>query len=105
MRRTYVYDEKLGRMVEKSVDMRAYANRLTIMPDLPDFVSPIDGKVVNGRRGLREHNRTHNVTNTSDYTNEWAQKAKARESFLGGKRDESRAQAIAQAFDRHSHRR
>jgi len=37
-----------------------------IMPDLPDFVSPIDGSVVSGRAGLREHNLRHNVVNTLD---------------------------------------
>jgi hypothetical protein len=33
----------------------------TIMPDLPDFVSPIDGKEYRGRAGLREHCKIHDV--------------------------------------------
>lgn len=33
----------------------------TILPDLPDFVSPIDGKAYSGRAGLREHCVRHNV--------------------------------------------
>lgn len=37
-----------------------------IMPDLPDFVSPIDGKIVSGRAGMREHNLRHNVTPHAD---------------------------------------
>ena len=32
-----------------------------IMPDLPDFVSPIDGKLYSGRAGMREHNLRHDV--------------------------------------------
>jgi hypothetical protein len=32
-----------------------------ILPDLPDFVSPIDGKLYSGRAGLREHCRRHDV--------------------------------------------
>ena len=34
--------------------------------DLPDFVSPIDGSVVSGRAGLREHCRKHNVVPTAE---------------------------------------
>ena len=38
----------------------------TVMPDLPDFVSPIDGKTYSGRTGLREHCATHNVVPVAD---------------------------------------
>lgn len=31
------------------------------MPDLPDFVSPIDKKSYSGRAGMREHNKRHDV--------------------------------------------
>ena len=39
---------------------------LTILPDLPDFVSPIDGKLYSGRAGLRDHCARHNVVPTAD---------------------------------------
>ena len=39
---------------------------MSIMPDLPDFVSPIDGKTYSGRTGLREHCATHNVVPMAD---------------------------------------
>lgn len=74
------------------------------MPDIPDFVSPIDGKVVHGRAGLREHNKIHNVTNTADYKEEWAKAAKERERFFTGdsKYDrERRREAIIRAVDKH----
>lgn len=32
-----------------------------IMGDMPDFVSPIDGKSYSGRAGLRDHCARHNV--------------------------------------------
>ena len=38
----------------------------TIMPDLPDFVSPIDGRLYSGRRGLRDHCVRHNVVPNAD---------------------------------------
>ncbi len=31
------------------------------VPDLPDFVSPIDGKRYSGRAGMREHCKVHDV--------------------------------------------
>ena len=37
-----------------------------IVPDVPDFVSPIDGTVVRGRAGIREHCRLHNVVQTAE---------------------------------------
>lgn len=38
----------------------------TILPDLPDFISPIDGKVVRGRAGMRDHCARHNVVPTAE---------------------------------------
>jgi hypothetical protein len=37
-----------------------------VIPDLPDFVSPIDGKVYSGRRGMRDHCARHDVVPTAD---------------------------------------
>lgn len=37
-----------------------------VMPDSPDFVSPIDGKLVRGRAGIRDHCARHNVVPTSE---------------------------------------
>ena len=37
-----------------------------IMPDLPDFVSPIDGKTYSGRTGMRDHCARHDVVPTAD---------------------------------------
>jgi hypothetical protein len=38
----------------------------SILPDLPDFVSPIDGRSYSGRTGLREHCRRHDVVPNAD---------------------------------------
>ena len=37
-----------------------------ILPDLPDFVSPIDNKRYSGRAGMREHNKRHDVIPNAD---------------------------------------
>lgn len=38
----------------------------TVLGDIPEFVSPIDGTVVSGRAALREHCKKHNVVLTAD---------------------------------------
>lgn len=72
------------------------------MPDLPDFVSPIDGKVVHGRRGLREHNKFHKVTNPADYTEQWAKQRQERDRFYTGDKtyDTRRKEHIIRAYDK-----
>ena len=65
-RRTWVYID--GVAYERGVDAipeRDSSGRV-IAPDLPDFVSPLDGKLYSGRVGLREHCAKHNVVPTSD---------------------------------------
>jgi hypothetical protein len=37
-----------------------------ILPDIPDFISPIDGTIVSGRAGMRDHCARHNVVPTAD---------------------------------------
>jgi hypothetical protein len=73
------------------------------MPDIPDFVSPIDGRVVHGRRGLREHNKEHGVTNAADYKDQWARQAKERERAFtpgAGYDSERRKQHLIAAYDK-----
>lgn len=76
-KKVYVYDTVSKEMVEKS-SYRPPNESAMIMPDIPDFVSPIDGHIVHGRRSLRDHNKQHNVTNVADFKNTWEQKASER---------------------------
>ena len=76
-RKTYVYDPVSGEMVEKQY-FRPENSAPMIMPDIPDFVSPVDGTLVHGRRSLREHNKEHNVTNVADFKSTWDKAASER---------------------------
>lgn len=73
---------------------------ILIMPDLPDFVSPIDNKVINGRRGLREHNQRHNVTNAADFKETWKAEAKARKNLVASQRKD-RIEVLKYAVEKH----
>lgn len=60
-----------GKLYDKSLPLppeaQAAINRgPAFIPDLPDFVSPIDGTVVRGRAGLRDHCARHDVVPTRD---------------------------------------
>jgi hypothetical protein len=54
---------------------------LHVLPDITPFVSPIDGKQINSRPQLREHNKKHGVTNSADYSPEYYQKRKQERLF------------------------
>jgi hypothetical protein len=99
VRTVYVYDPKTKEMVVKG----SRSNERTapdIMPDLPDFVSTVDGRVIHGRRGLREHNKELGVTNPSDFTNHWANFQKKREAlFTGRDKDPKRLESVVRAFN------
>lgn len=70
------------------------------MPDLPDFVSPVDKKVVNGRKGLREHDKRHGTTNIADYKETWQRTLERRAAFAEGRdNDRRRTESIVRAFN------
>ena len=64
-RETWVYPDD-GPPYRKGERPYRGGNGVVILPDLPDFQSPIDGKVYSGRAGLREHCARHNVVPTAD---------------------------------------
>jgi hypothetical protein len=99
LRKRYVYNDKTGKMEEISFAPRIHLYE--IMPDLPDFVSPIDGKVVHGRRGLRDHNKRYGVTNISDYKGEWERFQNKRAEIVQGtqRTDKARIERAIRAYD------
>lgn len=71
-----------------------------IIPDLPDMKSPIDGTVIHGRRGLRDHMKRHNVTFAQDFESDWEKARKERDDVFLGKNDRrQRAEAIVHAIE------
>ena len=74
--------------------------RVTIAPDLPDFVSPIDGKWYSGRAGLREHCAKHNVVPTADLAGLPPKPAYQTPTFTKEQQRE-RKMEIARIYDHH----
>jgi hypothetical protein len=57
MRRTFRYDAQLGRMIE--VAEAGVRLAPDVMPDLPAYRSPVDGRLVDGRAQRREDLKRH----------------------------------------------
>jgi hypothetical protein len=67
IKETWVFPHNGGEPYRKGERMPYEAPRgVTIMGDLPDFVSPVDGRAYSGRAGLREHNLRNNVVPVAD---------------------------------------
>ena len=68
-RQTWIYPADGGEPYELGSGRRTAVSESkgpAILPDQPDFVSPIDNRRYSGRAGMREHNRRHNVVNNRD---------------------------------------
>ena len=56
-----------GKLYDKAeLSAQEQSHAPAILGDVADFVSPIDGSLVSGRAGLREHCKRHNVVLTED---------------------------------------
>lgn len=64
-RKSYIQID--GVLYEKGAEPASYEKQAPrVFGDLPDFVSPIDGTIVRGRAGMREHCKRHDVVPTAD---------------------------------------
>lgn len=59
-RRSFRYDPDTKEMVEVTPSTEVFSGTM-IIGDVPAFVSPLDGTVVEGRRAYYEHMKKHNV--------------------------------------------
>jgi hypothetical protein len=75
------------------------------MPDIADFVSPVDRTLVHGRASLREHNKRNNVTNAADFKQTWAKQAQERAKFYERAPDPTRKEDLRQAVDNYQRNR
>lgn len=69
-RKTWVQDPDTGKLVPKE-EWRGRRGKVYIQGDIDPFISPIDGRTISSRSGLREHNAQHGVTDSRDYSKEF----------------------------------
>ena len=66
-RQTWVYPNDGSDPIPKDqYHAPTVSSGVAFLPDLPDFVSPIDGRHYSGRAGLRDHNARHDVVSNQD---------------------------------------
>lgn len=65
-----------------------------------DFISPIDGSVIRNKRELHEHNRRHNVEQTTEgHMQDWEERKKERAGFYDSKaQKEERIEAVKESL-------
>jgi hypothetical protein len=63
----WLFDRDQGKFVTPEEFTRPENTSATILKAIDEFVSPIDGTVINDRAQLRRHNEAHGVSNLSDF--------------------------------------
>jgi len=94
----FVAEEDLGHTVEKrALDAPILSGRFY------ENVAATDGSDIGSRKRHREYMKRHNVTLSSDFTQQWAKQGEQRERMRAGDFDhKSRKEAIERAlYQRH----
>lgn len=65
-----------------------------------DFISPIDGTLITSKEKLHDHNRRHNVEQTTDgHMQDWKEREKERSGFYTSKaQKEERIEAVKETL-------
>jgi hypothetical protein len=106
-RRTYHYDEKLGRMVEGpgpsrvqgSGDGWKFSDRLYSAAPFKG----VDGTIIDSKKKHREYMKRHKLTTADDYAGVWRKKAEERAKLYtpgSGYDREARREAVARALEK-----
>ena len=98
---TWVQDPETGEMVpkqewlERQAILAGTVRAHAVLKDIEAFVSPIDKRVITGRKALREHNAAHGVTNIQDYGPEYfARKDKERGAIIQGRTPQAKRERV-----------
>jgi hypothetical protein len=103
MRRTYHYDEKLGRLVEGPAPRKTHSGDGWLFSDRIYSGTPFlgrEGEVINSRKKHRQYMAKHSLTTMDDFTGVWAKAAKDREKhYTDGSGDRrARREAIERSI-------
>lgn len=106
-RKTYHYDEKLGRMVEGPARRRSegsgdgwlFSDRLYSGAPFKGH----DGTVIDSRKKHREYMKRHSLATMDDFKGTWDSAAKRRAEVYEGRNDrDARREAVSRAMEKHN---
>jgi hypothetical protein len=98
MRRTYHYDEKLGKLVEGPAPRKSQSGDGWLFSDRLYSATPFmgkEGEVVNSRKKHRAYMAKHSLTTMDDFKQTWADAAKKREAHYTNGSGDRRARREA----------
>jgi hypothetical protein len=103
-------DDGKYHMVPVDAAARAVSKSAAVHGPIEPYISPIDGTIIQGRTGLREHMKKHDVVLMDDYgTEHWDNSAKSRADHYQGRtsREEKqmRRENINEIINHHEARR
>lgn len=104
-RKTYHYDEKLGRMVEgpgtRRIDGSGDGWRFSDRLYSGTPFKAHDGTIIDSRKKHREYMKRHNLSTVDDYKGTWDAAAKCRAEVFEGRNDRAaRREAVERAIAR-----
>jgi hypothetical protein len=106
VRKTYHYDEKLGRMVEGPGQSRTQGSgdgwRFSDRNYSGTPFKAPDGTVINSKAKHRAYMKRTGLTTADDYASEWRRKAEERAAFYEGRGYDKRArrEAVERAWSK-----
>lgn len=101
-RQTYIQDPDTGKLVpaeEYDKPRHRFRKSFQIMPDIEEFVSPVDGSVVSSRSKLREHNARNDVVNFHEFDGVWEKEEAKRTEFFEGRSKEHRKEIVEDVIE------
>jgi hypothetical protein len=96
-RRRFVWDDKLKKLVEVSTDYRQPSTDLYVIPDTPDYVSPVTGLLVSGRKQRREDLKRTGSRPYEGFAQE-KQEALRRQAYIDQRHDQKLEHATRTAY-------
>jgi hypothetical protein len=105
-RKSWVQDPITGKLIPKDEYVRRPDNATAaVQGDIDPFVSPIDGRAITSRSGLRQHHSEHGTTDARDYSHQYMLDRSTRrtQTALGqtAQAKQERINLIRKEMDRH----
>jgi len=81
MRRVYIYDKQLKKIVEVTPRKRTRKNNIMVSDNHYEGLRATDGTDISTRKKHRDYMKQHGLTTVDDYKDSWAKKKTERENY------------------------
>lgn len=82
MRRTYIYDKQLKKIVEITPRIQTIKNNIMVSDSHYDGLRATDGTDISTRKKHRDYMKRHGLTTADDYKDFWSKKKIERENYF-----------------------